>query len=114
MPPSAHDTFKALSEPLRLRIMALLTEGELCVCDFTEVLSLPQSTVSRHMARLKAAGLVDDRREGKWVHYRLTRPDDRLIVSLSSYFKSLRYQQPHRDDLTRLKAHLREKHARKR
>lgn len=109
---AAHHTFKALSEPLRVRIMVLLTEGELCVCDLTEVLSLPQSTVSRHMGRLKAAGLVDDRREGKWVHYQLARPDDRLVVSLSGYFKSLRYQDPHRHDLSRLKAHLKKKHSR--
>jgi len=66
-----HEIFKGLADPIRLRIVALLLERELCVCDLMAVLQLPQSTVSRHMNRLKSAGLVLDRREGKWVHYRL-------------------------------------------
>ena len=66
-----HDLFKALSDPTRLRIACLLTAGQLCVCDLTELLDLPQSTVSRHMAKLKNAGLVTDQRSGRWVHYRL-------------------------------------------
>lgn len=66
-----HELFKGLADPTRLRIVALLLERELCVCDLMAVLQLPQSTVSRHMIRLKSAGLVSDRRAGKWVHYRL-------------------------------------------
>jgi ArsR family transcriptional regulator, arsenate/arsenite/antimonite-responsive transcriptional repressor len=66
-----HEIFKGLADPTRLRIMALLLERELCVCDLMSVLRVPQSTVSRHMTRLKNAGLVSDRRAGKWVHYRL-------------------------------------------
>ncbi len=66
-----HELFKGLADPIRLRIVALLLERELCVCDLMAVLQLPQSTVSRHMNRLKSAGLVMDRRDGKWVHYRL-------------------------------------------
>lgn len=66
-----HEIFKGLADPTRLRIVALLLERELCVCDLMAVLRLPQSTVSRHMIRLKSAGLVLDRRTGKWVHYRL-------------------------------------------
>ena len=64
--------FKALSEPVRLRILNLLQDGELCVCDLMAVLDLPQSTVSRHLGRLSRAGLVEGRREGKWMHYRLS------------------------------------------
>jgi len=67
-----HEVLKGLSDPTRLRIVALLSERELCVCDLMAVLQLPQSTVSRHMIRLKSAGWVLDRRDGKWVHYRLT------------------------------------------
>ncbi|GBE15503.1 HTH-type transcriptional repressor CzrA [bacterium BMS3Abin14] len=63
--------FKALSDETRLRIMALLTCGELCVCDLIEVMELPQSTVSRHLATLRQAGLVADRRQGVWIYYRL-------------------------------------------
>ncbi len=63
--------FKALSNETRLRILGLLLQGELCVCDLVAVLNLPQSTISRHLAYLKNSGLVEDRREGVWMHYRL-------------------------------------------
>lgn len=70
--------FKALSDETRLRILSLLTAGELCVCDLMEVLQLPQSTVSRHLAYLRNTGLVDDRRQGVWMYYRLTIPEGDL------------------------------------
>jgi len=64
--------FKALSEPVRLRILALLTDGEHCVCDLMAVLDLPQSTVSRHLGALRHGGWVEGRRQGLWMYYRLT------------------------------------------
>lgn len=68
-------TFQSLSEEIRLRILALLIKTEeLCVCDFVEVLQLPQSTVSRHLAHLKNAGWLRDRREGVWIYYTMTNP----------------------------------------
>jgi len=70
--------FKALSDETRLRILSLLTTGELCVCDLMEVFHLPQSTVSRHLAYLRNTGLVDDRRQGVWMYYRLTTPQCEL------------------------------------
>lgn len=67
-------TLKALSDPIRLRIVLLLqSEGELCVCDLMAVLGLPQSTVSRHLAYLKRSCWVDTRREGVWMYYTLSR-----------------------------------------
>ncbi|MFC1523289.1 ArsR/SmtB family transcription factor [Thermodesulfobacteriota bacterium] len=63
---------KALSDETRLRILALLSMGELCVCDLIAVLCIPQSTISRHLAYLRDAGLIADRRHGKWMFYRLT------------------------------------------
>jgi len=64
--------FKALGDPVRLRLFHLLSrKEELCVCHLTEALGLPQSTVSRHLGVLRNAGLVETRREGKWMHYRL-------------------------------------------
>jgi ArsR family transcriptional regulator len=63
--------WKALSDETRLRILKLLEKGELCVCHLMAVLDMGQSRVSRHMGILKQAGLVDDRRAGKWVYYRL-------------------------------------------
>jgi len=66
------ETFKALGDPVRLRLFYLLSlKDELCVCHLTEALELPQSTVSRHLGVLRHAGLVQTRREGKWMHYRL-------------------------------------------
>jgi ArsR family transcriptional regulator len=63
--------YKALSDENRLRILNLLLEGELCVCKITDVLSMPQSRASRHLASLKNAGLVRDRRDGLWILYSL-------------------------------------------
>ena len=72
------EIFKALSDETRLRIFRLLLEGELCICDLMEVLELPQSKVSRHMAYLKHSGLVSDRRGGVWIYYSLKEPRNKL------------------------------------
>lgn len=63
--------FQALSDEKRLRILGLLAGGEQCVCELTEALDLPQSLLSFHLKTLKEAGLVADRRDGRWVHYSL-------------------------------------------
>src|SRR5258708_7936614 len=63
--------FKALSDPDRVRIVALLAHGELCVCHIEEALDDSQPSVSRHLAMLRAAGVVESRREGNWVYYQL-------------------------------------------
>jgi ArsR family transcriptional regulator len=64
--------FKALSDPTRLRCVALLTRhDELCVCELTHALALPQPKVSHHLAALRKAGIVADRKEGLWIYYRL-------------------------------------------
>lgn len=104
-----HQAFKALSEPIRLRIAVLLTEGELCVCDLTHVLSLPQSTVSRHMARLKSAGLVVSRRSGRWVHYALRFASDPLAAALKDYLVSACGLHPYKTDLDKLMKHRRQR-----
>jgi ArsR family transcriptional regulator len=79
------ETFKALAEETRLRIMTLLLENEeLCVCDFIGALGETQSKVSRHLRYLYHAGLVQDRREGLWMHYRISpdlTPQQRAIVN---------------------------------
>ena len=64
--------YAALADPTRLRILALLRDGEICVCHIHASLNVPQPTASRHLAYLRKAGLVDARREGIWMHYRLT------------------------------------------
>src|SRR6476660_4898992 len=68
--------FQALGDATRLRILGLLLTGEVCVCDIHETLKIPQPKASRHLAYLRRAGLVSTRREGLWVHYRLTEPPD--------------------------------------
>ena len=80
--------FKALSDDTRLRVIKLLQERELCVCELMQVLDMSQPRISRHMSVLKNAGFVDDRREGKWVHYFLCNGTDnedikRILQSFS-------------------------------
>src|SRR5207245_5239922 len=71
--------FRTLSDRTRLRLLNLLACGETCVCELTDTLRVVQPKVSRHLARLKRAGLVEARREGKWTHYRLTQHCDPLV-----------------------------------
>jgi len=67
--------FKALSDESRLRIISLLFfSGELCVCDIEDVMGCTQTKVSRHLAYLRRAGLVDDRRQGLWMLYSIAKP----------------------------------------
>lgn len=69
--------FRAFADPTRLRLLNALAAGELCVCDLTELLELPQPSVSRHLACLRRAGLVEVTRAWKFAHYRLAEaPDD--------------------------------------
>jgi ArsR family transcriptional regulator, arsenate/arsenite/antimonite-responsive transcriptional repressor len=70
------DVFKALGHPFRLRILAMLRGGELCVCQMTAVLGLAASTVSAHLADLKRAGLVAERKDGRWVFHRLAEAEE--------------------------------------
>ena len=75
-------TFKALADETRLRILALLLEDELCVCEIIAALELPQSTTSRHLAYLRNSGWVKDRRQGVWMYYRLNEGEHALIHEL--------------------------------
>ena len=63
----------ALTDPTRLRLLRLLRQQELCVCELVDALRIPQYKISRHLRRLRATGLVEARREGRWMHYRLSR-----------------------------------------
>ena len=74
--------FNALADKTRLRILNLLNEGELCVCDIIKILKEPQSKISRHLAYLRRAGLVQGRKEGLWMHYRLSKPTTKLYGML--------------------------------
>ena len=74
--------FKALADATRLRILALLLTGEVCVCDIHESLKIPQPKASRHLAYLRQAGLVDTRRDGLWIHYRLAKLADPVLTAI--------------------------------
>jgi ArsR family transcriptional regulator, arsenate/arsenite/antimonite-responsive transcriptional repressor len=81
---STVELFKAFADPVRLRLLNLLADGEVCVCHLHEALELPQSTVSRHLAYLRTRGLVVGRKDGLWVHYRLAKPVGELHRMLIS------------------------------
>lgn len=72
-PVAAAALFHALSDPIRIEVLGLLANGERCVCDLMEHLGLAQSRLSWHLKTLKDAGLVSDRREGRWSYYTLER-----------------------------------------
>ena len=73
---------RTLADGTRLRILALLVGGEICVCEIHDTLRLPQPTVSRHLAYLRRAGLVETRRQGVWIHYRLAALDDAVLRTI--------------------------------
>ncbi len=79
---NAITVLKAMGHPVRLRILAMLREGELCVCQMTALLELATSTVSAHLAELKRAGLVSERKDGRWVFYRLVDEEPRVLASV--------------------------------
>ena len=105
---TAAQMFKSLGDETRLRIMALLVSGrELCVCDIMAALDLPQSTVSRHLAFLRNTGLVDDRRQGIWMYYRINKERIAHAADLCDLLASmLSGQKQAGADRLRLEEHL--------
>jgi ArsR family transcriptional regulator len=95
--------FKALGDETRLRIVALLAHGELCVCHIEDALRVSQPKVSRHLAILRAAGVVEPRRDGTWVYYRLAAQSDaECELQLRSLVKTFAKRSVLRNDLERL------------
>jgi len=82
------DLLKALAHPVRLRILALLREGELCVCQIKALVDLSNSSVSEHLGELRRAGLLEERKKGRWVYYRL-QPQAELEAHLDALWPSL-------------------------
>ncbi|MBF2026232.1 MAG: winged helix-turn-helix transcriptional regulator [Oscillatoriales cyanobacterium C42_A2020_001] len=83
--------FHALSEPLRVKVVELLRENELCVCDLCEVLEVAQSKLSFHLKTLKDANLVRSRQVGRWMYYSLNLPQ---FVVLEQYLSDFRRYSP--------------------
>ena len=95
--------FKALADRTRLRILGLLSAGEICVCDIHGSLDLPQPTVSRHLAYLRKSGLVAWRKDGLWVHYKLaTLPDPIMQAVLEAVDHALGHLDAQQRDRRRL------------
>ena len=103
--------FRAFAEASRLRILNLLLEGELCVCDLCDTLKVLQPRISRHLAYLKRAGLVQVRTQGRWKHYALATDSARLHSLLLDSLKScLREMDVLQNDLKRLHSLQARKH----
>jgi ArsR family transcriptional regulator len=81
--------FKALSDETRLRILFLIKEGEICVCDIADTLQMTQPNISFHLSMLKEAGLIKDRKNGRWVHYSLNDVDMFTRFLLLGIFEKL-------------------------
>ena len=95
--------FKALADSTRLRILGLLVTGEVCVCHIHETLRISQPKASRHLAYLRSAGLVDTRREGLWVHYRMAVVPDAVLETVHrTVTHALRHLDVVRKDVERL------------
>jgi ArsR family transcriptional regulator len=98
--------FKALADATRLRILGLLLTGEVCVCDIHESLKIPQPKASRHLAYLRRTGLVETRREGLWVHYRLGTLADPVLAAIGD---AVRHALTHIEAVNRDGARLRKR-----
>jgi ArsR family transcriptional regulator len=101
--PSLDLLFRALADPTRLRLLNLISDREICVCYFVEILRISQPKVSRHLAYLRRAQIVASRREGKWMHYRLIAPKDEAAASiLRATLSHLKKKPEMRRDISRL------------
>jgi ArsR family transcriptional regulator len=97
--------FKALSDETRLRIIKLLEHGELCVCDLVAALDMVQPKVSFHLGVLKKAGLLKDRKQGKWMHYRIDDSDMFKRFLMLSVMEKIP-EETSKEDKTRLEEFL--------
>lgn len=84
----ANFIFKALGDETRMRILNILTVGEMCVCNIMEILELPQSKISRHLAYLRKSGLVNVHKDGLWVYYSLEEPQNDLHKNILNCVKN--------------------------
>ena len=98
--------FKALADRTRLRLLNLMGADEVCVCFFVEVLNVSQPKISRHLAYLRRAGVVEARREGKWMHYRVVEPADegarRVLAEARAWLAGDRELQRDRERLVKI------------
>ena len=102
--------YKTLSDPNRLRILNLLQQKKLCVCEITEILNLATSTVSKHLSILQSVGFIEQEKEGKWVNYYINpRVSDAKKVALISFIQSWIENEQAKEDEQKVKTVDREK-----
>src|SRR5262252_8953739 len=98
--------FRALGDRTRLRLLNLMQADEVCVCFFVEILKTNQPKISRHLAYLRRAGIVDARRQGQWMHYRIIDPPDaeatRVLKETMGWLKTDSEMQRDRERLVRV------------
>lgn len=98
--------FRALADRTRLRLLSLIARDEICVCFFVAVIGTNQPKISRHLAYLRRAGLVKARREGKWMHYSISRPSApnaaRIFAEVLTWLKDDPEMQRDRQRLVRV------------
>jgi ArsR family transcriptional regulator len=80
--PELETFLRALADRTRLRLLNLMGDDEVCVCFFVEIIGPNQPKISRHLAYLRRAGIVEARRDGKWMHYRIVEPDNPMLQTL--------------------------------
>lgn len=99
------EIFKSLSGPTRLRILMLLLQNELCVCELIFILKMEQSRISHQLRFLKYAGLVEDRREGRWIIYSISKKKKETLVSIlqEAFAKELKNSKEVKRDIRNLK-----------
>lgn len=98
--------FKSLSDQTRLRCLSLLVqEGELCVCELTVALDLPQPKISHHLANLRKSGLVSDRKMGLWIYYKIHPQLPQWVIELlQTTITGISHNEPFSNDRKKLKA----------
>jgi ArsR family transcriptional regulator len=98
--------FRALADHTRLRLINLMSGGEVCVCFFVEILGTNQPKISRHLAYLRRAGIVAARRDGKWIHYQITTPADphaaQVLADVQAYLAQDKDMQRDRNRLMKV------------
>jgi ArsR family transcriptional regulator, arsenate/arsenite/antimonite-responsive transcriptional repressor len=102
------DVLKALSDETRLRILNILYEKELCVCDIKETLQISQAKASRHLIYMKNAGLIKDRKSAQWVYYSIVSEEGMKFID-SLVFDDLRNMESYKNDLQNLRNWLEHK-----
>ena len=97
---------RALSDPTRIRVMAALRNGELCVCELVDALEISQSSLSSHLQICREVGVVSTRKESRWIYYSLSAHYAPLIESIFSELQTLGKDEQLRQDVRRLKRRL--------